>query len=193
MAKTRKYSIEDLDGLITSIKAAENMNEDDITDRLEYNRGYISQIRSRGDVPEKFIKALKREFVKSKPYDEGKKNGATMVANEPEMPFGKDAVYSLSESNRIIAESNKALAESNRLLAKSNLELVEQVKGSVSGAEEKRLTVQTILPGLQELLIDLGLGTLWENRSVGLTTVNKRLFGQQEKKPLKGIRDGSGK
>lgn len=48
--------------LIESIKRATNLNEEQISLRLKYNEGYISQTRSRGKASEKLINSLLREF-----------------------------------------------------------------------------------------------------------------------------------
>lgn len=59
----RKYSIDELNQLIDSIKVASGLTEGDVMGRIKRNPGYVSQLRSRGDsVPEKLIQALKSEF-----------------------------------------------------------------------------------------------------------------------------------
>lgn len=58
----RKYSIEELNTLIESIKKAYSIREEEIAAKIGYNQGYISQCRSRGEVSPKFIQALIREF-----------------------------------------------------------------------------------------------------------------------------------
>lgn len=50
----------EFESLINSIKSNENITEEEICRQLGYNEGYISQTRSRGVVPVKFIAALKR-------------------------------------------------------------------------------------------------------------------------------------
>lgn len=58
----REYSMEEFNALIDSIKKAHSLNEEDITRRVKYNEGYISQSRSRGKVSAKFVHSLMREF-----------------------------------------------------------------------------------------------------------------------------------
>jgi transcriptional regulator with XRE-family HTH domain len=60
--KVRNYSIDDLDQTVSLIQAMESLTEEAIAERLGYSKGYISQTRSRKTVPEKFMKALQREW-----------------------------------------------------------------------------------------------------------------------------------
>lgn len=60
--KRKQYSIDELDQLILSIKQAKGLTEEQIAQRAGYNEGYISQTRSRGVIPAKFIETIKREF-----------------------------------------------------------------------------------------------------------------------------------
>ena len=59
----RKYSIDELNQLLDSIKSVSGLTEGDVMGRIKRNPGYVSQLRSRGNsVPEKLIQALKSEF-----------------------------------------------------------------------------------------------------------------------------------
>lgn len=60
--KDSEYSIDYMNSLILFISRSSKLTEEQICGRLDYNEGYISQCRSRGNVPGKFIKTLKREF-----------------------------------------------------------------------------------------------------------------------------------
>lgn len=60
--QNRRYSIDWLNTAISEIKRQQHLTEEGISARLGYNEGYISQTRSRGFVPDKFAKALEREF-----------------------------------------------------------------------------------------------------------------------------------
>jgi uncharacterized protein YnzC (UPF0291/DUF896 family) len=51
--------------LIESIKKATFLSEEEICKRMNYNEGYISQVRTRNKVSGKFIESLKREFANS--------------------------------------------------------------------------------------------------------------------------------
>lgn len=62
MAPVRKYSINQLNTLIESIKTDTGLTEEEIAGRVGYNEGYISQTRTRGEVSNKFMESLKREF-----------------------------------------------------------------------------------------------------------------------------------
>jgi uncharacterized protein YnzC (UPF0291/DUF896 family) len=59
------YSITALNDLIESIKKATFLSEEEICKRMNYNEGYISQVRTRNKVSGKFIESLKREFANS--------------------------------------------------------------------------------------------------------------------------------
>lgn len=67
----RKYSIDDMNDLVSSILKGTNDTEEDLASRLGYNKGYITQCRSRGEVADKFIlnlqKELKEKTANSKP------------------------------------------------------------------------------------------------------------------------------
>jgi hypothetical protein len=77
-------SIIEFDDLIKSICHQYNIDEKDISHGMGYNSGYISQVRSRKEVPEKFINNMKLKYpVEVKPM-------ASSVASENENPgYGK--------------------------------------------------------------------------------------------------------
>jgi len=131
--KVRDYSIEELNALIESIKRANSLTEEDISKRMGYNEGYISQNRSRGKVSGKFVNSLMREF--------GISNIQVKSGHEEK----KDAQPETNTLGVIkdLAESNKIIAESNRTLARSHEELVKLLKANSGNqdSEENQLII----------------------------------------------------
>ena len=183
----------------------------EIQKQTGYGKPQVSEILNRKKDPsEAFIKKFYAKFYPSsnevlpETVDSKVKDGAAQYAIKQNPD---DATATLAESNRIIAASNRELAESNKLLARGNAELAEsnkelaksnadivaKLKITENAGLQSPLTVQTILPGLLELLIDLGQGKLWDNKDQAETILNKRLFGHPKGKLLKGIQTDSDK
>jgi hypothetical protein len=59
-------SINELETLLNSIMRDNKITEEAICKTVGYNEGYISQCRSRGKVPAKFLNSLKGEFLPTK-------------------------------------------------------------------------------------------------------------------------------
>lgn len=55
-------TIEEMNELILAIRYYYQLNEEEITEKIGYNKTYISQARSRGTVSEKFMKLLGSTF-----------------------------------------------------------------------------------------------------------------------------------
>jgi hypothetical protein len=183
----------------------------EIQKQTGYGKPQVSEILSRKKDPsEAFINKFYAKFYPSsnevlpETVESKVKDGAAQYAIKP---TPGDATATLVESNRLIADSNRELAESNKLLARGNAELAEsnkelaksnadiiaKLKFTENAGQESPLTVQTILPGLLELLIDLGQGKLWDNKDQAETILNKRLFGHPKGNPSKRIQTDSGK
>jgi hypothetical protein len=58
----KEHSIKEFNALIESIKRATLLNDNEIALRLGYNKGFIAQTRSRGNVSDKVMKSLRLEF-----------------------------------------------------------------------------------------------------------------------------------
>lgn len=69
--------------LIESIKRKTGLNEEQISVRMNYGKGHIAQVKNRGPISDKFVNALKREFIEKKIADE----------NEELMVFEPEAIY----------------------------------------------------------------------------------------------------
>jgi transcriptional regulator with XRE-family HTH domain len=111
--KPREYSMDELNRLIDSIKRKENLTEEQIAQRLKYNEGYISQVRSRGKVSPKFIDNLKREFGVG--LQNAKKEDNTL--QEPEVDYSKpiiQVVLNLSYTSKKNADSMDKMAATNQ-------------------------------------------------------------------------------
>lgn len=102
VATNKIYSIEDMDALINSIKSKESLTEEQIAEKLGYNSGYISQVRSRGEVSVKFINTLKLGFVEST------KDIAVKKGIEPKKPMTYTPITT-SEKVRIASDSERDL------------------------------------------------------------------------------------
>jgi hypothetical protein len=63
--KPEDYSMNDFNALIESIKKHSGLSEEEIALKINYNKGYISQARSRGEVSTKFVQQLKAAFANS--------------------------------------------------------------------------------------------------------------------------------
>jgi hypothetical protein len=79
-------SIEEFNSLIKYIETAHKINEAEIARRLSYNSGYISQIRSRKQIPDKFIRSLKLMFL---PESGPPPNKEPTVLEEPTVDYQK--------------------------------------------------------------------------------------------------------
>ncbi len=63
MAKeVEKYSINDLEAVVSAIRKETRLQVGEIEQRLGYNPGYISQTRSKGKVSEKLLRSMVTEF-----------------------------------------------------------------------------------------------------------------------------------
>jgi hypothetical protein len=146
--KGRRYSIKDLDTLITSIKAHYNLTEEDIVKRVNYNEGYISQSRSRGMVSEKFVEALKREFAKSN--EETLQKDAPVNQSKPQqgaVPDYRDEFILLlkAENLRLKRDLDKSLGDlrKNALLARSVAETNQDLLIEIL-SKQRRSSIETI-------------------------------------------------
>lgn len=121
----REFSMDDLDRLIYSIKMATALNEGEIALRLGYNEGYLAQVKSRGVIPGKLIKALEREFrddlpkAKSQSTNIAKSNNASML-NESQASYNEKTPDDVPGLLKLLVqrerEINESQAERIRLL-----------------------------------------------------------------------------
>lgn len=105
------------------------------------------------------------------------------------------ALDRLIESNFMLAQANLKLANAHDIIAKSTERLTQLADKSVVDDEwrEKRLVYEAMIPGLQELLIDLGMGKHWKTRQEGQAAVHNKLYARLRKQKEAGTHDGSGK
>ena len=183
MGKDRKYSIEDLNKLINSIKSAENLTEEDIAVKLGYNYQYISQIRARGFVPDKFMEALKREFAKSKHLDIKDGNVARMSDND----FVQPSTGQLLDTINLLIRQNDKLADTNRILSEKIATI------PVGDQSETQRSVDAMLQGLREFALKVSVGSRYTSIEEARAAYRKELGGVLEKTKARGIHDGSGK
>jgi hypothetical protein len=106
------------------------------------------------------------------------------VANE--RPITGDSTEPLHLAILAIAESNKGLVRANTAIAEANKILAEKVPESATG--ETQPDVGSILIGLQELIVDLGMGRYWKDRNEGQQAVHNRIYGHLKKKKVEGSR-----
>lgn len=165
--KPEDYSINELNDLIETIKKRTKLNEEDISKRMGYNEGYISQTRSRKKVPPKLFNNLLREFRNE--LNESHKQSETTVS-EPEEAYSGKAVLNLTESNRLIAESNASLADSNK-------ELVQMVKRdfTASDPQQSLQDAAAMRLVLLELLSEVGSGKRWKSPEEVRAVYRKRI------------------
>lgn len=88
--------------LINQISARTGFNSDEIAAKLGYNKGYISQIKSRKKIPEKFINALMANFFPKK---------ESFILEEEEVPYGNfDKFLDLIKSQqRLLSKQHETL------------------------------------------------------------------------------------
>lgn len=148
--KNENYSIEQFNDLIESIKKRTGLNEEAIAARINYNKGYISQARSRGEVSQKFIQALQTTFAITL------QNTNTPI-NEPESNY---------ESRRSLENTLEKMAE-DKLRSTAIIErLVTLLENRFSLGEPSKASeaphVTNIPTGNQAKPIDLGLDKKYE-------------------------------
>lgn len=109
-------------------------------------------------------------------------------------------LQTLVESNRAMAEAarereqaEKIRAEAYKQIADSHALLVAMVKVTEKEESKPTLDFATILPGIQNLLLELGIPKLWKNKVEGLNILNKQLFGNPKEAAPGRIHDGEGK
>lgn len=61
---TNKYTINDLEKLIAEIRVATGYTQSEIEKAANYNPGYISQVKTKGKVPDKLMQTLSTHFKK---------------------------------------------------------------------------------------------------------------------------------
>jgi hypothetical protein len=193
--KSRKYSIDDLNALIERVKQALNLTEEQISAKMGYNEGYIAQTRARGQVSDKFMDALKREFGASQPalhfaarIAAKAEKGQEPAQDKPDQPLTIQALFNLTESNRVLAESNKSLADSHQVL-------VGMVKGKFTAGEPEEIpaAVQSKLTDLLGLIAEVGSGKKWKSPQEAAAELHKRFSGAETKTSSVGIHAGTGR
>lgn len=133
-----------------------------------------------------------RGSPKVKDFDTLRKFFTEQVSHETLPLVNEDAPKYGNFTLQALIDTNKIMAESNMVLAKANENLVSMLKVSQGADPERRLIFDAMLPGLQELLIDLGMGTQWKTRDEGIANVHKLLFGGLKKIQAKDTHIDSG-
>lgn len=170
------YLIKELDLLIESIKRAKGLNQGEIEKRMKYNKGYLSQVKSRGDVSTKLLDNIKREFGIGL-------QKANFQANEPQGEYGKDkTIENLSESVRKLTDNNTkmvdALLDKIAVLDSIKISLEQTIpanmslltKMAIDGQKDSMLVVMEQFSNLNKSLSSLA------------TAVNKKLLQNQKRK-----------
>jgi hypothetical protein len=172
--KTEKYSIKDIDPLIESIiKANPSLTEELICVNLDYNGGYISQLRSREkssgepQVSPKFYKQLQTFGLQNAHYVP--KNLISGVA-EPEVPYGvlegkwgtgKDALINalLEEKDRAIKKAEEFAQKMENHYEDSKEEkrqLLDVINNTLKEISENLKTTAVSLKTNHEFLLAIG-------------------------------------
>ena len=137
-----------------------------------YGSPNVSEWLNKKKVPsEAFINAFYREFCKP----------STEEVQDPPAEYKTrhdQLLYNLSESIKAHAEATLLREQNYKEMLKRSTE---------SGAEENQKVFESILPGLRELIIDLGTGTHWKSRDEGAKAVRNKLYGGLPKKNVDGI------
>lgn len=131
VANSKQFSIDDMDSLINAIKSKESLTEEQIAERLGYNLGYISQVRSRGEVSVKFINTLKLAFAE-----------ATKEIPVKKVQAKKPMTYTpitASENVRIASDSERDL-------------LIEQLRDRIAKLEKDKDVAQAEKERLYDML-----------------------------------------
>ncbi len=116
----RDYSVEELNDLIKLIKELDSTaTADSIASELEYNPGYVSQVKSRKVIPKKFYKAVKGYYERLR--------NAKGASKSAELPKDQNLV-DLIISNRMLVEANKALIDAHHIVCKNNDDLMQIAK-----------------------------------------------------------------
>ena len=146
------------------------VSRDKITDDLDYNRGYLSQAKSRKQINEKLLQKLETYYnglskngkqgniAKRKLADDGIEYQVNSKHD-----FSSETVFNIAESQRILAEANKIQSEANKIqnqanltLAEANRELVTMVTGHVSSGMPA--AVQEMFDSFAKILAKVAVG-----------------------------------
>jgi len=135
-------SKKELENLLNKITYLTGKSQEQISIDMGYNKGYISQMFSRGKISDKFVKLLNARYVQGTQLDSANYNDATDglrqgIVKEPEVKYEKydigAAVKKIEAMNEIMLS---AIAE---LLAKANNQSSTVVKEQLQDLVNKRL------------------------------------------------------
>lgn len=154
-----------------------------------YSKGNVSQYL-KGGASEAFIKKFYEAFPKSS--NDVQTPIATKGDGHAEHLLSTQVIFNLSESARDHAKADKLRADAELLREQNSKRMIDLIAATESEAEEKPIALENILVSLQELLVDLGLGKMWKDRSSGLQVVHNKLYGSLAKKKEAGNRNSKG-
>lgn len=171
---------------------------EDIAGVLGYSRTYFSGLLGKSAiVTEDHIKNIKLHF----PFLSENKTAEKFEFNEEEIPVLKtpkgketrhtnlalDTVYSLAESNRVLADNNTIIAQSQLKLVETNSELAIMLKEvfkktTVSAVSETESTSDAKFLGLLEVIAEIGVGHKWKSKQEGLALLGNKFYPILQKK-----------
>ena len=152
-----------------------------------FSKGNVSEYMNRKKEPsEAFINAFYKAFPNGSTKD------ITALVSEPEAEHTNKSnltpqiIFNLSESSREHATADRLRADAEKLREENNRKLIDLLSAA-NADEENRIAFQSIVAGLPELLVDLGLGMKhWKSKQEGFAAVRNKLFGNLQKKKSSG-------
>ena len=101
-----------------------------------------------------------------------------------------EALFNLTaaEDKRAAAEQDRAAAELIR--EQNNKKIIDHLTSTAGDQPESSKALAAILPGLQKILVEFGMGKLWKSERDGQLKVSKLLFGNSAKSGVKHTHDG---
>ena len=164
-----------LDILLKRIKFATDFNLEQIEQRMMLSKGRLSNIKSKGQVTEKFLKSLENEFRREMSAVEGKEEASLFEDSQPTLKKHPTENMDVSAQTLLnLSESNKMLAEANKSLAKSHDDLIEMVKATAGVQPGTSVTSLATNLEVLELLMEIGVKAgKWHSLREARAEINK--------------------
>jgi hypothetical protein len=138
----KKYSIKDVDVLITSINSLSGETEEAICKALGYNEGYIAQLRSREKSDEVPRVSPKFYNILSDYRDKAQQKANKMQGAPAETGATPDLPTLLSQ---LMQKQNQLMEMQNKILAEQKEDLIDKVKEIHVNSKSTIAYLQTIL------------------------------------------------
>jgi transcriptional regulator with XRE-family HTH domain len=156
------------------------LSQQDVADGTGIPRGRIAKWeQNKGKPKADDVKTLAKYFAKLIGEE---------VPNESQVNDGNDPLYSkmdkksdkiiqdLAASSRDHAAADLKRAEAEVLREQNHKRIIDHITGHANAGSP--ITLETILPELQEILVDLGTGKRWKSKDDALSAVHNKLFSR---------------